>query len=172
MIAMTAHTMPTEIQKCRDAGMDDYLPKPLSEETIILLFNKYIPKMNPSSVTEHSALVYIDLQNMKKMFGNDNRIIADLLQLFSTEYSEELKQLAKACESRELEKVYTIAHNLKTTVSSLKANSSLLVPLIAIEKYRNTEPEWEVIKAQIDVLTALRETVLLEIDTVQKSIQH
>ena len=172
VIAMTAHTMPTEIQKCRDAGMDDYLPKPLSEETIILLFNKYIPKMNPSSVTEHSALVYIDLQNMKKMFGNDNRIIADLLQLFSTEYSEELKQLSNACESRELDKVYTIAHNLKTTVSSLKANSSLLVPLIAIEKYRNTEPEWEVIKAQIDVLTALRETVLLEIDTVQKSIQH
>ncbi len=170
VIAMTAHTMPTEISKSREAGMDDYLPKPLNEENIIRLFNKYIPKTEITLNNNITELLYVDLQSMQKLFGNDNQIIAELMQLFSTQYAAELKQLSTAFDNRNIEKVYTIAHNLKTTVSSLKANSSLLAPLIVIEKYKNLEPEWNLILDQIKILNRSEETVLLEIDTLQKTI--
>ncbi len=170
VIAMTAHTMPTEIKKCREAGMDDYLPKPLDEENIVRLFNKYIPKIDQTMNNAGTELVYVDLLNMQKLFGNDTQIIADLLQLFSTQYTDELIQLSAAYESRNMGKVYSVAHNLKTTVSSLKANSSLLYPLLEIEKYKSIEPDWNVIDAQIHLLTGSKETVLLEINTLQKKL--
>ncbi len=170
VIAMTAHTMPTEIKKCQEAGMDDYLPKPLDEENIVRLFNKYIPKIDQTMNNAGTELVYVDLLNMQKLFGNDTQIIADLLQLFSTQYTDELIQLSAAYESRNMGKVYSVAHNLKTTVSSLKANSSLLYPLLEIEKYKSIEPDWNVIDAQIHLLTGSKETVLLEINTLQKKL--
>ena len=170
VIAMTAHTLPTEIEKSRDAGMDDYLPKPLNEENIIRIFNKYIPRIDQAMNNNTTALVYVDLENMQKLFGNDKQIIADLMQLFSTQYADELKQLSEAYETRNRDKIYTVAHNLKTTVSSLKANSGLLTPLLEIEKFKSIEPDWIAIDAQIQLLNDSKETVLLEINTLLNTL--
>ena len=117
-----------------------------------------------------TALVYVDLENMQKLFGNDKQIIADLMQLFSTQYADELKQLSEAFETRNRDKIYTVAHNLKTTVSSLKANSGLLTPLLEIEKFKSIEPDWIAIDAQIQLLNDSKETVLLEINTLLNTL--
>ena len=41
IIAMTANVMPEDIQKCLDAGMNDYVNKPIDIQTIIQLIQRF-----------------------------------------------------------------------------------------------------------------------------------
>ena len=40
IVAMTANAFPEDRQRCLDAGMDDYLPKPVSSEQLFNLLEK------------------------------------------------------------------------------------------------------------------------------------
>ncbi|SEJ19269.1 PAS domain S-box-containing protein [Dyadobacter sp. SG02] len=46
IIALTAGTVVGEREKCIDAGMDDYLTKPVLKETLEAAVRKWLPKMN------------------------------------------------------------------------------------------------------------------------------
>ncbi len=42
IIAQTSYTMREDIEKAKDAGCDDFLSKPISEETMTEILNKYL----------------------------------------------------------------------------------------------------------------------------------
>jgi CheY-like chemotaxis protein len=43
IVAMTANTMPEDREKCLQAGMDDYLAKPIQPDSIAEIFAKWLP---------------------------------------------------------------------------------------------------------------------------------
>ena len=43
IIAMTAHTMTGDRNKCMEAGMDDYISKPIRKEQIVQVISKWVP---------------------------------------------------------------------------------------------------------------------------------
>lgn len=44
IIAQTAYAMGEEMDKCFDAGCDDYIPKPINRELLYTKLNKYVEK--------------------------------------------------------------------------------------------------------------------------------
>jgi len=42
VIALTAHVIKGDKEKCLDAGMDDYVPKPIKKQAIIDILKKYL----------------------------------------------------------------------------------------------------------------------------------
>ncbi len=42
IVALTAHAMKGDRQRCIDAGMDDYLAKPIDQKELVTLLNKYL----------------------------------------------------------------------------------------------------------------------------------
>jgi CheY-like chemotaxis protein len=44
IIAMTAESMKGDREKCLEAGMNDYISKPISKDVIIKMINKWVLK--------------------------------------------------------------------------------------------------------------------------------
>lgn len=168
VIAMTAHSMPNEIEKSKQAGMNGYLPKPLIEERVIEIFNQYIPKLNTDMLA--NEFHFVSVSDITALVGNDPAIIKELVNHFKENYPDELNQLNKAFESRDKEQVFTLAHNLKTTATSLKANSPLLEQITTIEQLKNTESDWEKIGGALAELNENSVKLLAEIDAIIQTV--
>jgi protein-histidine pros-kinase len=41
IVAMTAHALKEDRQRCLDAGMDDYLTKPVHRDNLLAILQKY-----------------------------------------------------------------------------------------------------------------------------------
>jgi signal transduction histidine kinase/DNA-binding response OmpR family regulator len=131
VIAMTAHALPGEREKCIQLGMNDYLAKPIIEKELISLLNKYLPENNVSDVTAEP--VYIDLKELRSIFGNNDQFVKKILEQFLYQFPEEVDNLEKAADADDYINVKRIAHSLKTTVTSVNTKSSLTLPLELIE---------------------------------------
>jgi signal transduction histidine kinase/CheY-like chemotaxis protein len=171
IIAMTAHVLPTEREKCINAGMNDYISKPLMEAEFLALLKKYLPfnavksKQAVPEKLPQKDLQYIDIGYLKNIFSGDNGVINEIMYQFRKQYPKELKLLKYQSDNKNTEGVKGIAHHLKTTVSALSINSPLRIHLDKIEDLAE-EGDWIMIQQQVSALIQSEEFVLHEVDKV------
>ena len=87
IIAMTAHALAGEKEKCLGAGMDDYISKPLNEEELYKLINKYVQSNSPNDTS------VIDLEYLKILSKGDEVFEKNMIRSFSVQMPEELNRL-------------------------------------------------------------------------------
>lgn len=97
VIALTAAALASERSKSFEAGMDDYLTKPLDPERMVRVIRKYVEaaRGNPVKVEEQHAPVEstgawpeipgIDLKGVRERTGDDLVLFMSLLQHFVTD---------------------------------------------------------------------------------------
>jgi CheY-like chemotaxis protein len=51
VVAMTAHVLPEDVERCRVAGMDDHLPKPVTLERLRRVLERWARR--PNVIDDH-----------------------------------------------------------------------------------------------------------------------
>lgn len=130
IIAMTAHAMVGEKEKCLQLGMNDYVSKPIKET---VLYN--IIARNAQHLPEHEATSshQINLNYLHQLSGNDPEFEREILQQFLVQLPDELRILYTAIEEEDFDRVSQVAHSLKSTVGYIGLGDELYSYLERLE---------------------------------------
>lgn len=139
IIAMTAHALAGEREKCLSYGMDEYISKPIREEKLHQLINQFVQSAIPVTKklegTNQPAgqYEYINLQYMKEVSGGNTGYEKAVTEQFIETIPNDLKMLEKAWLNKHTTELRQLAHNMKTTVSIMGLNDLLQPQLDALE---------------------------------------
>lgn len=121
IIAMTAHALAGEREKCLSRGMNEYISKPIKEEELFKLISSFgLANDNHGQIeTEEKAPVYqyIDLTYMQTISGGDKSFEQIVSQQFIDNVPNHLQQLMTAYENQDFTTVKLRAHDLKSSVA-------------------------------------------------------
>ena len=149
IIAMTAHTMPNEKEKCLSFGMNDYLSKPFKEVELFNMVNQYlgnigntitdtIESSTESNATSSKHYAIINPDHLYSLSRGNNAFIKDIVQLFLDQNPLELSEIEKAIDQQNYASISSIAHKMKTSVGFIGIEQ-LLAPLNKLEKLAITQ---------------------------------
>jgi PAS domain S-box-containing protein len=133
VIAMTAHALSGDREKCIASGMDDYLAKPLKPEELDRVLRRWAPRiveggdggapMTNTTADTPAANGPLDAAGIKRL-GDELGSIEALklpIELFATQTPELLTDMRRAIDAGDAETVRGDAHKLKGGCMTLAA---------------------------------------------------
>jgi CheY-like chemotaxis protein len=137
IIAMTAHAMTGEKEKCLQLGMNDYVSKPIKET---VLYNIIARHAQLNSFTNNNGTGHhLNLDYLHQLSGNDKDFENKILQQFVIQVPEELAELKTAIEQNNFSGIRRTAHSLKSTVGYVGLADELHPFLDKMEKQAEAE---------------------------------
>lgn len=128
IIAITAHVMTGDADKCLQASMDGYVSKPirtelLSSEIERLTRSKRIQKGGTmEKVQNPSRGPSLNLPELLERVDNDRELLRDLLSIFKEKFPRHLHALQEAVTRQDAKEVTLVSHMLKGMLSNLAVN--------------------------------------------------
>ncbi len=130
IVALTANAIKGDKETYFEAGMDNYLPKPIDTNTLDKILSQYLIMKNDEPVVENSFKnvdkdadkVQYDVEKVAEEFGITTKMVLKLLKSFFSGYEGKSTLLLQACKDKEFETIRTICHTFKGSSGSVKLN--------------------------------------------------
>ncbi len=127
IVALTADAMQGTEQLCREAGMDDYLTKPLNRNQLRSTLAKYLA-LPAAPVSRASKPVHgndpIDWDQFLVVTDSDPRFAQELAQVFIDAGDQALRDLRAAVAGNDLPAVQRVAHAFKGSSANIYAQQA------------------------------------------------
>jgi CheY-like chemotaxis protein len=141
IVAMTAHALAGEREKCLSAGMNEYISKPIHEEELYRLIIKFTGTQIPTApekklIYQQAPVAYrhIDLGYMQEVSNGNKDYEKTVTEQFLEMIPEDLKSLELAWKRKDFIMVRVLAHNMKTSVSVMGLTEKLQPYLDILEQ--------------------------------------
>ncbi len=149
IVAMTAHALPEDRQRCLDAGMDDYVAKPLREAKLLDAITRAtgksahgtmaatVPSVIPtppeeSSLESEATTItkpaevngsVVDWQKALQFCQDDENLLHVVVEAFLEECPTNIAAIHEALAAREAAKLHRAAHTIKGSMRYFGAES-------------------------------------------------
>jgi signal transduction histidine kinase/DNA-binding response OmpR family regulator len=123
VIACTAFSQPSEKQACIEAGMNDYLGKPIDEKELLRLLQLYLNLKLEKIPFEPSLINFKQIQGIT---GNNKELMHVMLQKASEAIPSEMEQLHLAITGKNYHEVKELAHTMCSTLGLMGAPASAI----------------------------------------------
>ncbi|NVK19443.1 MAG: response regulator [Methylocystaceae bacterium] len=138
IIAMTAHAMRSEHNKCISAGMNDHLTKPVEPDHLFETLAQWVKtrpkKAKPFERPEPVApkpkdrkilpptMAGIDLDGGLERLGGNSALYRELLEIFKRDRANLVNEIKQSLKEKDQDNARMIAHSIKGVAGAIAAN--------------------------------------------------
>jgi CheY-like chemotaxis protein/HPt (histidine-containing phosphotransfer) domain-containing protein len=134
IIAMTAHAMKGDRERCLEAGMDGYVSKPVRAHDLFQAVDRIVVdggrwtvdgKENLSPSTVHHPLSTIDQADLLDRVGGDRTLLREIVSMFLDASPHSLAELREAAVQGDAAALHRRAHTFKGMVGHFGATEAV-----------------------------------------------
>jgi signal transduction histidine kinase/CheY-like chemotaxis protein len=123
IVAMTAHAMKGDRERCLEVGMDGYIAKPISPTELVAEIERFtLPPATPAQpALPSSGDDCIDWQAVWANTEGDRNLLSELAVLFLDDLPQQLQAIHRAADNMQKDELERLAHRLKGSVGNFAA---------------------------------------------------
>jgi signal transduction histidine kinase/DNA-binding response OmpR family regulator len=127
IVAMTAHAIAGDRERCLAAGMDDYVSKPMRKEDLLRALGGAAVK-NPENKTETTFLY--PREELLEQCGGDEKVMSELISIFHDNTPQIVQAIGQAFEKRDGSALDAHAHKLLSSLGVFGAGRARILALL------------------------------------------
>ena len=127
IIAMTAHAMKGDRERCIAAGMDDYIQKPVQPKELIKIIEHFLYKEEKASdykpdVSEKKGNEIYAREAFLKRIEGDKKFEKEIIGMVLKDIPDNIEELSKSIDKGDISHVAHMAHTIKGLAANIHAN--------------------------------------------------
>ena len=130
IIGLTANALNGDRQKCIDAGMDDYLSKPVIMKNLLTVVTKFKPdnsNLQESQVNDITIESPVGLEELFNKLGSSKIVLSKCISIFNQEVLPHVKKIGTALDQKNNVEIKELCHGLRGALLTMEMHAAAAI---------------------------------------------